>query len=140
MLLDVLGKDYGDNVFKYLAPRTLAHLECAFTSELVFVQPGGVQALLLSVAQRRHAEAAKAGAALMVLGDGRGARATWARELRWIHMAMGRERAGGAKKLICAGQEHSLVTTGKEGEVLSFEMACSVSWGTGARGTRWCRG
>jgi hypothetical protein len=55
ILLGVLGKDFGDNVFKYLAPRTLARLETTFTSELVFVQPGGVQALLLSVAQRRHA-------------------------------------------------------------------------------------
>ena len=63
ILLGALGKDYGDGVFKYLDPRTLARLEATFTRELVFVPPGGVQALLLSVAQRRHAEAAKAGAA-----------------------------------------------------------------------------
>ena len=56
MLLGVLGKDYGDNVFKYLDPRTAACLECTFTSELVFIPLGGVQALLLSVARRRHAE------------------------------------------------------------------------------------
>ena len=52
ILLGVLGKDYGDGVFKYLDPRTLARLECTFTRELVFVPPGGVQALLWSVAQR----------------------------------------------------------------------------------------
>ena len=57
LLLGALGKDYGDGVFKYLAPRTLARLELTFTRELVFVPPGGVQALLLSVAQRRHAAA-----------------------------------------------------------------------------------
>ena len=52
LLLGVLGKDYGDNVFKFLAPRTAACLELTFTRELVFVPPGGVQALLWSVAQR----------------------------------------------------------------------------------------
>ena len=52
LLHAALGKDYGDNVFKYLAPRDLAHLELTFTRELVFVPPGGVQALLWSVAQR----------------------------------------------------------------------------------------
>ena len=62
LLQGVLGKDYGDCVFKYLDPHTLARLEATFTRELVFVPPGGVQALLLSVAQRRHAEAAKTGA------------------------------------------------------------------------------
>ena len=56
LLLGVLGKDYGDNVFKYLDPRAAACLELTFTRELVFVPPGGAQALLLSVAQRRHAE------------------------------------------------------------------------------------
>jgi hypothetical protein len=66
LLLGVLGKDFGDGVFKYLAPRTLARLETTFTRELVFVPLGEAQALLLSVAQRRHAEAAKA-------GDARGA-------------------------------------------------------------------
>jgi hypothetical protein len=120
MLLGVLGKDFGDGVFKYLAPRTLARLETTFTRELVFVQLGGVQALLLSVAQRRHAEAAKAGATLAVLDEGRGARATWATELRWIYMAMGRARVGGAKKMISAGKSHSLVTTGKIGVIWSF--------------------
>ena len=43
LLLGVLGKDYGDGVFKYLDPRTLAHLECTFTRELVFVPPGGTK-------------------------------------------------------------------------------------------------
>ena len=62
LLLCALGKDYGDGVFKYLDPRTLARLECTFTRELVFVPPGGAVALLLSVARRRHADAARAGA------------------------------------------------------------------------------
>jgi hypothetical protein len=120
MLLGVLGKDFGDGVFKYLDPRTAACLETTFTSELVFVQPGGAQALLLSVAQRRHAEAAKAGATLGVLGEEREGRATWAMELRWIYMAMGRARVGGAKKMISGGDNHSLVTSGKIGEAWSF--------------------
>ena len=139
VLLGVLGKDYGDNVFKYLDPRTAACLECTFTSDLVFVQPGGAQALLRSVAQRRHAEAARAGATLEVLGEGREGRATWATKLRWIYMAMGRARVGGAKKMISAGHDHSLVTTGKIGETGASEMVRTVCWGTGARGTRRCR-
>jgi alpha-tubulin suppressor-like RCC1 family protein len=120
MLLGVLGKDYGDGVFKYLDPRTAACLECTFTSELVFVPLGGAEALLLSVARRRHAEAANAGATLAVLGEGRGGRATWAKELLWIYMAMGRARVGGAKKMISAGGSHSLVTSSKIGEIWSF--------------------
>ena len=114
MLLGVLCKDFGDCVFKYLAPRGLARLELTFTSELVFVQLGGAQALLLSVARRRHAEAAKAGATLVVLGEGREGRATWATELRWIYMAMVRLRVRGAKKMTSAGHAHSLVTSGTE--------------------------
>jgi alpha-tubulin suppressor-like RCC1 family protein len=135
VILGVLGKDYGDNVFKYLDPRTAACLECTFTSELVFVQPGGAQALLLSVARRRHAEAAKAGATLAVLGEGRGGRVTWAEELRWIYMAMGQARArGGAKKMISAGAWHSLVMTGKEGEIWSFGDGESCRLGHGGTG------
>jgi alpha-tubulin suppressor-like RCC1 family protein len=120
MLLGVLGKDFGDGVFKYLDPRTAARLECTFTRELVFVPLGGAEALLLSVARRRHAEAAKAGATLAVLGEGREGRATWATELRWIYMAVGRARVGGAKKMISAGGKHSLVTSGKSGVIWSF--------------------
>ena len=120
VLLGVLGKDYGDGVFKYLGPRPLARLEATFTRELVFVPPGGAVALLLSVARRRHAEAAEAGATLVVLGEGREGRATWATELQWIYMSMGRARVGGAKKMISAGQVHSLVTSGKAGEIWSF--------------------
>jgi hypothetical protein len=130
----VLGKDFGDGVFKYLDPRTLARLETTFTSELVFIPLGGVQALLLSVARRRHAEAANAGATLIVLGDGRGARATWAKELLWIYMAMGRLRVGGAKKMISAGRWHSLVTTGKAGEILSFGDGGHGKLGHGGNG------
>jgi alpha-tubulin suppressor-like RCC1 family protein len=55
-----------------------------------------------------------------VLGEGREGRATWARELRCIYMAMGRARVGGAKKMISGGDNHSLVTSGKIGEAWSF--------------------
>jgi alpha-tubulin suppressor-like RCC1 family protein len=133
----VLCKDFGDGVFKYLDPRTLAHLETTSTSELVFVQPGGAQALLLSVARRRHAEAAEAGATLEVLGEGREGRATWAMELLWIYMAMGRARVGGAKKMISAGDRHSLVTTGKEWEIWSFGDGDGDRLGHGGEGNEW---
>jgi hypothetical protein len=69
-LLSILNKDFGDGVFTYLCPRTAARLECTFTSDLVFIPLGGVQALLQSVARRRHAEATEAGATLGVLGEG----------------------------------------------------------------------
>jgi hypothetical protein len=133
ILLGVLGKDFGDGVFKYLDPRTLARLELTFTSKLVFDPPDGVQALLLSVARRRHAEAANAGATLEVLGDKREGRATWATELRWIYMAMGRARVGGAKKLISAGEWHSLVTSGT-GEIWSFGEGTNGILGHGEEG------
>jgi alpha-tubulin suppressor-like RCC1 family protein len=133
MLLGVLGKDYGDGVFKYLDPRTLARLETTFTSELIFVPLGGVQALLLSVARRWHAEAGKAGATLEVLGEGREGRATWALELRWIYMSMGRARVGGAKKIISAGSNHSLVTC-KTGVIWSFGSGVFGKLGHGGEG------
>jgi alpha-tubulin suppressor-like RCC1 family protein len=73
------------------------------------------------VAGRRHVEAAKKGATMLVpLGDGRGGRIAWATELRWTYMAMVRLRVGGAKKMISAGYSHSLVTSGKEGEIWTF--------------------
>ena len=104
ILLGVLGKDCGDDVFKYLAPRTSPASSMPFTSELVFVPAGEGDALLRMVAGRRHAEAAKKGATMLVpLGEGREGRTTWATELRWIYMAMGRLRVGGAKKMISAG-------------------------------------
>ena len=137
LLLGVLGKDFGDGVFKYLAPRTAACLECSFTSELVFVQPGGAQALLLSVARRRHAEAAEAGATLEVLGEGREGQVTWAKELLWIYMAVGRARVGGAKKMISAGDEHSLVTSGRIGEMWSFGHGEDGRLGHGGEGNEW---
>jgi hypothetical protein len=96
---------------------------------------GGAQALLLSVARRRHAEAAKAGATLEVLGEGRGARATWATELLWIYMAMGRARVGGAKKMISAGDQHSLVYVGyKAGGIWSFGDGMYGQLGHGGNG------
>jgi alpha-tubulin suppressor-like RCC1 family protein len=65
------------------------------------------------VAGRRHVEATKKGATMLVpLGEGREGRIAWATELRWIYMA--RLRVGGAKKMISAGYVHSLVTSGTE--------------------------
>ena len=137
LLLGALTTDYGDHVFKYLDPRSLARLECTFTRELVFVPAGGGVALLRSVAGRRHAEAAKKGATLVVLGERREGRITWAAELRWIYMAMGRVQAGKAKKMISAGSTHSLVTSGKAGEIWSFGTCYFGRLGTGpSRGTR----
>jgi alpha-tubulin suppressor-like RCC1 family protein len=68
------------------------------------------------VAARRHVEAAKKGATMLVpLGEGREeGRITWAAELRWVFMALARLRVGGAKKLISAGNWHTLVTSGTE--------------------------
>jgi alpha-tubulin suppressor-like RCC1 family protein len=67
------------------------------------------------VAGRRHVEAAKKGATMLVpLGEEREGRIAWATELRWIYMAVARLRVGGAKKLISAGYAHSLVTSGTE--------------------------
>jgi alpha-tubulin suppressor-like RCC1 family protein len=59
---------------------------------------------------------------------------TWATELRWIYMAMGRARVGGAKKMICAGYAHSLVTTGKDGEIWSFGEGEDGKLGHGGEG------
>jgi alpha-tubulin suppressor-like RCC1 family protein len=115
LLIAALRQDSGDHVFKYLAPRCLARLEQCLTSKLVFVAAGEGDALLNMVAGRRHAEAAKAGATMLVpLGEEREGRATWATELRWIYLAMGRLRASGAKNMITAGDGHSLVTSGTE--------------------------
>jgi alpha-tubulin suppressor-like RCC1 family protein len=67
------------------------------------------------VAARRHVEAAKMGATMLVpLGDGREGRIAWATELRWIRMAVARLRVGGAKKMVSAGYMHSLVTSGTQ--------------------------
>ena len=62
--LGAVGQDYDNVVFKCLAPCSFTSLELTFTRELVFVPPGGAQALLWSVARRRHAETAKAGVTL----------------------------------------------------------------------------
>ena len=115
LLIAALRQDSGDHVFKYLAPRNLARLEQCLTSKLVFVPAGEGDALLHMVAGRRHVEAAKKGATMLVpLGEGREGRIAWATELRWIYMAMARLRVGGAKKMISAGYAHSLVTSGTE--------------------------
>jgi alpha-tubulin suppressor-like RCC1 family protein len=115
LLIAALRQDSGDHVFKYLAPRNLAPLEQSLTSKLVFVPAGEGDALLHMVAGRRHVEAAKKGATMLVpLGDGREGRIAWATELRCIYMAVVRLRVGGAKKMIGAGYVHSLVMSGTE--------------------------
>jgi alpha-tubulin suppressor-like RCC1 family protein len=136
LLLYILRRDYGDHVFKFLASRDAGRLECTFTSELVFVPAGGGLALLRSVAGRRHVEAAKAGATLVPLGDRRGGRKiTCATERLLVCVAMGRARVGAAKQLISAGESHSLVTSGKEGQTWSFGDNSYGKLGRGSEAT-----
>ena len=119
LLLFALGQDYGEQIFKYVSPHTAGLLECVFSRELVFVPAGKGDALLRIMAGRRHTESAKkSGVKLVPLGPGREGRVTWAMELLWIHLAV--VRARGAKNMISAGANHSLVTTGNAGELLSF--------------------
>jgi alpha-tubulin suppressor-like RCC1 family protein len=122
LLIAALHQDSGDHILKHLAPRNLGRLERALTRELVFVPAGGGEALLRLVAGRRHAEAAKKGAELFgpLRDQVEGGRITWATELRRIYVAMGRLRMGEAKKMISTGDGHSLVTTGKVGEIMIF--------------------
>ena len=128
LLLGALGKDYGDGVFKYLAPPDVGRLERAFTSDLVFVEVGAGEALLRSVARRRYAEAVKAGAAMPVpLGERREGRVTWATELRWVYMAMARLRVGGAKKMASAGGTHSLVIRAWLGDWGYIDHICEAT-------------
>ena len=118
MLLFAVRQDYGEHVFKYLAPPDAGRLEVSFTRELVFVPLGGGEELLRSVARLLHADAVKNGVQLVPLGEGRGGRITWATELLWIYLAILRARR--SKKMISAGFQHTLVTTGEVGEILSF--------------------
>ena len=72
MLLFAVRQDYGEHVFKYLAPPDAGRLEVSFTRELVFVPLGGGEELLRSVARLLHADAVKNGVQLVPLGEGRG--------------------------------------------------------------------
>ena len=65
-------------------------------------------------------------------GEGR---ATGGAELLWIYRAMGGARVGGAKKMISAGWKHSLVTSGKIGEVWSFGDGMLDQLGHGGDGS-----
>ena len=114
LLLAALRHDSSEHVFKYLAAPDAGRLECAFTSELVFVPAGGGEALLRLVAGRWYADALKKGATHLVpLGEQREGRTTWAKELLWIYLAL--LRIGGANKMISAGRQHSLMTSSKVG-------------------------
>ena len=137
LLLGTLRRDYGDGIFKFLAPCDAARLERALPSDLVFVAAGAGVALLRAVAGRRHAEAAKAGAAMLVpLGERRAGRATWATELLWVYVVAAQLRMGGAKKMTSAGAMHSLVTTtGNDGGVWSFGAGQTGRLGHGGEGT-----
>jgi len=144
-VFDALRRDYGDQIFKYLTCRDFGRLESAFPRELVFltardVRYGG-EALLRTVAGRRHAEAVEAGATVVPLGEGRGAhRRTWATELRLVYMAMMRARVRGRKFMISAAENHSLVTSGNEGEVWSFGYGSYGKLGHGAVGAHFGTG
>ena len=134
LLLAALRQDSGEHVFKYLAVPDAGRLECAFTSELVFVPAGGGEALLRLVAGRRYADALKKGATHLVpLGEQREGRTTWATELLWIYLAL--LRVGGAKKMISTGRSHSLVTSGKVGELRSFGSGVFGMLGHGGMGS-----
>jgi hypothetical protein len=114
LLIAALRQDSSEHIFKYLSPRDFCGLETALTSKLVFVPAGEGDALLHILATRLHAEAANKRATMLVpLGEGREGRITWAREIRWIRMAVARLRVG-AKKMISAGVMHSLVTSGTQ--------------------------
>ena len=127
LLLATLRRDHGDHVVKYLHPFDVARLEQSIPRD-----DGAGEALMRAAAGRRHAAAAKKGATLALLGEGRGGRITWATELLWIYMAMARLRvnARGAKMLSC-GQYHSLVTSGKEGALWSFGRGVNGMLGHG---------
>ena len=71
---------------------------------------------------------------LVPLDEGRGGRITWATELLWIYLAMGRLRIGKAKVMISAGGQHSLVTSGKAGEIWSFGIGWCGRLGHGGVG------
>ena len=126
----------GDHIFKYLAPREAGLLERALPHDLVFVQAGAGEALLRSVAGRRHAEAAKAGAGvatLVPLGEGREGRVTWTAELLWIQVAVARLRLGRVSpNHISAAHKHSL-------RCGALDVGRMASWGTEPRITSWCR-
>ena len=55
LLLGVLGKDYGDGVFKFLAPRTAACLRCATDSSSACTPPGGTKTSSRVNVLSRHA-------------------------------------------------------------------------------------
>ena len=139
LLLAALRQDYGDHVFKHLAPRDFGHLESALPHDLVFVAAGAAgaakeAALLRSAAGRAYVEAAKKGAKLKPFGERRGGRVTWATEFARIHRALMWLGVGVAKDLVSASMYHSLVTTGKEGGTSSFGDGSVGKLGHGGEG------
>ena len=134
-LNSALHRNWAYHVFKHLTPHDAGRLEQCLASASVFTEPA-VTPLLRMVAGRMQAAAEKAGAKMLVpIGEGRGGRITWAMELLWIYVAMARVRIGGAKKLISAGNAHSLVTSGKAGEIWSFGYGGFGQLGHGGTGS-----
>ena len=113
-----LHRNWAFHVVKYLAPHDAGRLEQCLARDSVFVE-AAVTPLLRMVAGRMQAAAEKAGATMLVpLGEERGGRVTWAKELLWIYVAMARIQVG-AKKMTSAGLNHSLMTSGNEGRTWS---------------------
>ena len=129
-----LHRNWAYHVFKHLTPHDAGRLEQCLASATVFTEPA-VTPLLRMVAGRMQAAAEKEGATMLVpLDEGREGRITWAKELLWIFMAMARLRVQGAKKMISGGDIHSLVTSGKAGEIWSFGDDMYGSLGHGGDG------
>jgi alpha-tubulin suppressor-like RCC1 family protein len=135
-LRSALHRNWAYHVFKHLTPHETGRLEQCLASASVFTEPA-VTPLLRMVAGRMQAVAEKEGATMLVpLDEGRGGRITWATELLWIYVAMGRVRVGGAKKMISAGcGSHSLVTPGKAGKTWSFGSGEDGRLGHGGTGS-----
>ena len=119
-----LRDDYGEFIINFLTHVDAGRLELCLPRASVFAAPGVTPLLRIAAGRLNNAAEATgtAGATYLDLGaervdDGR-VRATWAREIGWIHLAAGRfERAAGKKKMISAGESHSLVVSGSTGKV-----------------------
>ena len=128
-LTAALQADYADDIFKYLAPPAIGHVELSLKRDLVFPATG--TPLLQKAAGRMNVVVGRGAAGgreisrteLVRLGEGRvlERRVAWAIEFLKIHLAKARRRRAGRKsKLVAAGEVHSLVVSGEEGKVCSF--------------------
>ena len=136
-LTAALQADYADDIFKYLAPPAIGHVELSLKRDLVFPATG--TPLLQKVSMRMNVVVERGAGGreinrtvLESLGEGRVGRVTWATEFRCIHLAKAWRRRGAKSKMIAGGRDHSLVVTGEMGKVCSFW----VGW----PGLAWARG